>query len=347
MNRFRKSLAGVFVVTAFGLALSSRAEAAGTTIRLATLIPDGSIWDKALKEMGDTWRKSSDGRVSLRIYPGGVQGDETDVLRKMRIGSLQAGTFTIAGLAEIDPAFNVLAIPLFFETYDELFYVLGELRPELERRLDTKGYVLAQWGYAGWVHFFSKRPLHTPDDLKQAKIFVWHGEDQWIGWWRSLGYQPVPLAATDILTGLKTGMVDTIRTTPLAALSLQWFRETPHMHDLGLGPLTGATIVSKRTWAKIDAADRQKLLEAAHEMERELQEKIPGEDKKAVDLMSERGLQVTASRELEEWRKLADGFVGEMRGRTVPEEIFDKAIEIRDAYRRARADDAAASGGSS
>ncbi|MDH3744404.1 MAG: TRAP transporter substrate-binding protein DctP, partial [Acidobacteriota bacterium] len=318
----------------------------GTTIRLATLIPDGSIWDKALKQMGDSWRKASEGRVSLRVYPGGVQGDETDVLRKMRIGSLQAGTLTIAGLAEIDPAFNVLAIPLFFESYDELFHVLGELRPELEKRLEDKGYVLVQWGYAGWVHFFSKRPIHTPDDLKQAKIFVWHGEDQWIGWWRSLGYQPVPLAATDILTGLKTGMVDTIRTTPLAALSLQWFRETPHMHDLGLGPLTGATIVSAKTWSKIDESDQVKLLEAAREMELELQAEIPGEDKKAVDLMNERGLEVTVTENPEGWRRLAEDFVQKMRGDSVPENIFDRAIAIRDAYRRDLGKQAAAGGSS-
>lgn len=315
---------------------------AATTIKLATLVPSGSVWDKALKEMGDEWRRASEGRVALRVYPGGVAGDETDVLRKMRIGQLHAGTLTIVGLSAIDPSFNVLGVPLFFESYDELFYVLERLRPELERRLAERGYVLVNWGYGGWVHFFSRRPVATVEDLKRAKIFVWGEDESDMRWWKELGYQPVPLAATDIMTGLQTGMVDVLRTTPLAALSLQWFRQTPYMNDLGLGPLTGATIVTRKTWEKIDPDDRKVLLAISRRAEERQRAAIADQDGSAIEQMTERGLTVTVTENRERWLELADGFVRRMRGHSVPEDVFALAFELRRAYR----EESAAGGGS-
>lgn len=337
MSKTQRAALGAFLLLVLA-ATGTPAASAATTLKLATLVPDGSVWDKALKEMGDEWRRATDGRVALRIYPGGVAGDETDVLRKMRIGQLHAGTLTIVGLSAVDPSFNVLGVPLFFESYDELFYVLERLRPELERRLEERGYVLVNWGYGGWVHFFSKSPVATTEDLKRARIFVWGDDESDLRWWKELGYQPVPLAATDIMTGLQTGMIDVLRTTPLAALSLQWFRQTPYMNDLGLGPLTGATIVTKKTWEKIAAGDRELLLSISRRFEERQRTAIAAQDRLAIEQMTERGLTVTVTENRERWLELADGFGRRMRGGSVPEDVFDLAFEIRRAYREAKAE---------
>ena len=147
----------------------------------------------------------------------------------------------------------------------------------------------------------------------------------------------MPLAATDIMTGLQTGMIDVIRTTPLAAMSLQWFRQTPYMNDLGLGPLTGATIVTKKTWEKIDARDREKLLAISRRSEESQRAAIADQDGSAIRQMTERGLTVTVTEDPQRWRELADGFVARMRGNSVPEDIFDLAVEVRRAYREERA----------
>ena len=124
------------------------------------------------------------------------------------------------------------------------------------------------------------------------------------------------------------------RSTPLAALSLQWFRQTRYMHELGLAPLTGATIVTRRSWERIDSEDRQALLAAAREVERELVEEIPKQDEQAVVEMTERGLEVIRSRDLPEWEKAAEDFAASMRGKMVPEDIYDRAEELRREFRR-------------
>lgn len=143
-----------------------------TLVKLATLIPSGTPWDQALREMGDEWTNGTDGRVVLRIYPGGVAGDEPDVLRKLRIGQLQAATVTVAGLATIDDGFRVFQVPMLFDSYEELQFVLERLAPTLVERLEKKDLVLLNWGLGGWVHLFSKQEIRTPEDLKKAKLFT-------------------------------------------------------------------------------------------------------------------------------------------------------------------------------
>lgn len=305
-----------------------------TVVKLATLVPDGSIWDRALHTMGSEWRRDSAGRVSLRIYPGGVAGDDADVVRKMRIGQLHAGALTVTGLAEISPAFKVFAVPLFFDSYEELFHVAERLEPLLIEELADRGFVFLGWGHAGWVHFFSKKPIESVDDLRSQKIFSWAGDDEMVRWWKENGFQPVALAATDIMTGLQSGMIDALATTPLAALGLQWFRQTPYMHGLGLGPFIGATVMTERAWSKIPEADRTAIRAAARRVEERLETEIPEQDDKAVAEMRSRGLEVTGDDADGRWRQLAERFAGSMRGRMVPVDIFDRALAEREAFRR-------------
>lgn len=308
-----------------------------TVLKLATLVPEGSVWDRILRQMGSDWAEATDGRVRLRLYPGGVAGDEPDVLRKMRIGQLHAGTFTVAGLSEVDDAFNLFEIPFFFRSYDELFYVLEKMTPYFAQRLEENGYVLIHWGNGGWVHFFTAKRAASVEEMRKLKIFVWAGNDHASQWWKSRGFQPIPLAYTDILTGLQTGMIEAAPTTPLAALSLQWFRLTPYMPDMGLAPLAGATVVSKRAWNRISEADRAHLLAIARETGARLQEEIPEQDRRAVEEMVKRGLTVVPVEGTEHeaaWRQVAEAFAASMRGSTVPEETYELALGHLEEYRR-------------
>ena len=152
--------------------LATNAPASAAALKLATLVPDGSIWDKALREMGDQWKRTTEGRVALRIYAGGVAGSESDILRKMRIGQLHAAALTVTGLEEIDPAFSVLNMPLFYDSFDEYLHVLDSLAPRLEAKLEAHGYVLLNWGHGGWVRFFSRAPVHGIEDLRKAQWYI-------------------------------------------------------------------------------------------------------------------------------------------------------------------------------
>ncbi len=313
------------LVSALGVLAGTTAFA--QTLKLATLAPQGSVWDAAMRSMGDRWAKETGGRVQLRVYAGGVAGDESDVLRKTRVGQFQGAAITVAGLAAIDPAFNVFQIPMLFASFDELHFVLAKMRPALEQRLAAKGFVLLHWGHGGWIHLFSRAPIRTLEDLKRQKLFVWAGDDAIVQQWRRGGYDPVPLAATDVLLGLQTKMIDVVPTTPIAALSLQWYRQAPNMLGLGLAPLTGGVILTASSWEKIAEADRVKLRAVAAAVERDLERDVPTQDREAIEQMRQRGLNLIeiSAEESKPWRAEAERFARTARETTVPPDILQAA----------------------
>jgi TRAP-type C4-dicarboxylate transport system substrate-binding protein len=306
---------------------------AQSVVKLATVVPQGSVWDKNLKQMGDEWKEATGGRVSVTVYSGGSQGDEATVLRKMRLDALQAAAFTVVGLGSIDWAFNVFDIPFFFDSYDELNYVTDKLTPVLRKRIEPKGFVLLNWGHGGWTQVFTKKPVATVDDLKHVKLWTSAGNDRQVQWFKANGFEPRAMAMTDILTGLTTGMLEGLPTTPLAAMLFQWDRQTPYMLELGLAPIVGAGVITTKAWKAIPDADKPKLLAAAAGVEQRLRVEVPKLDANAVEQMIKRGLTVTKPVG-PEWRTQLDGLAKTMRGESVPPDIFDLAIKARDEFRK-------------
>jgi len=304
------------------------------SIKLATVVPDGSIWDKNLKQMAEEWKQATGGRVSVTVYGGGSQGDEPTVLRKLRLDALQAAAFTAVGLGSIDASFNVFDIPFFFESYDELNYVTQQLTPTIRKRLEAKGFVLLNWGHGGWAQVFTKKPVQTVDDLKKIKLYTSAGNDRMVQWFKANGFEPRAMAMTDIMTGLTTGMIEGLPTPPLAALLFQWYRQTPYMLELGLAPIVGANVMTKKSWNAIPDTDRTKLLASADAVEKRLQTDVPKQDAAAVAEMAKRGLTVTKASG-PEWRTQIDALSKTMRGEMVPPEIFDAAMKARTEYRKA------------
>jgi TRAP-type C4-dicarboxylate transport system substrate-binding protein len=305
-------------------------------IKLATVVPDGSVWDRHLRQMAEEWKQATGGRVVVTIFGGASQGDESAVLRKMRLDALQAASFTAVGLGSIDPAFNVFDIPFFFESYDELNYVTGKLTPAIAKRLDAKGFVLLNWGHGGWTQLFTKRPVRTLAELKAIKLYTSAGNDRMVQWFKANGFEPRPMAMTDIMTGLTTGMIEGLPTPALAAQLFQWYRQTPYMLDIGLAPVIGATVITRTAWNAIPAADRPKLQAAATGVEKRLEADVPKQDEAAVAELTRRGVTVTKATG-SEWRAQADALAKTMRGEMVPAEIFDLASSARDEYRRQHA----------
>ena len=315
---------------------------AATDIKLATLVPTGTTWHTALLDMGNTWRKTTDGRVTLTVYPDGGQGDESTTVRKMRPGleTLQAGFLTAAGLAELDETFNVFAMPFFFETDEEEAAVERKLTPLFEQRLQAKGFHLLGWGTGGWVQVFSKKPLRSLGDVNNARLFTTKGADKWVQWYVANGFHPVALLPADIPAQLKlsTGLIDTAPNPPYLALSLQIFRDAKYMLDLKIAPLTAAMIISNSAWNKIAPDDRPKVTAAAQELEKSVHAKTPGQDADSVKVMVARGLQVTTldPKATAEFRAAATELVKTMRGGMVPADVYDMAVQERDAFRKSK-----------
>src|SRR4029078_6118975 len=172
-------------------------------VKMATLVPQGSSWHLILQQMAEQWKNASGGKVVVRLEPGGVAGDDPDVVRKMRLGTLNAGVLTSVGVAEIDKSVYALGVPMMYASYEEVYYVLEKMRPGLEARLETKGFVVLNWADGGWVRFFSQRPVAVPDELRPLKLFSWAGDNESVEIWRSAGFNPVPLPSTEIATALQ------------------------------------------------------------------------------------------------------------------------------------------------
>lgn len=328
-------LAAVLALSPLGAPFAPLAPAGTTTIKLATLLPDGSVWDKAIRRMGSEWKRDTDGRVKLRVYPNGAAGDEPDILRKMQIGQIHAGSLTVVGLARIDDAFRAFEIPMYFRSDEEALYVLDQLTPVLKQRLDDKGFVLLHWAHIGWIHLFSTEPVRAPDDLRRLKQFVWSGDDKSARWWKKNGFQPVLLAATDIPMGLQTGLIEAVPSPPLTALSYQWFRSTPYMMDLGAVPFLGGTVMTKKSWNKLSAQDQTEILAACKRAEETLAVAVPRQEQEAIAEMRKRGLTVVPPADGgAPWQALADRFADQARAdEDIPKEIFERVERLRQAYR--------------
>lgn len=306
------------------------------TIKLGTLAPKDSSFHKILQQMGQKWSNAPDGGVTLKIYPGGVRGGEAAMVREMRNGVLDAALLTVAGLSEIDESVEALqSMPMMFRSLDEVDYIGEKLRPRLEKKLRDKGFVVLTWGDAGWVRFFSKEPVIHPADLRKLKLFTWSGDAQAVDIYKAAGYRPVPLETSDILLGLRNGMIQAVPMPPYVALTTQVYDPAPHMLELNWAPLVGGLVVRAESWDKLTPAAQTALFRAAAEAGQQVKTRNRAESDQAVVEMVKRGLKVhKVTPEVEgEWRKVAEGVYDQIRGKIVPADLFDEVKRLLGEYR--------------
>ncbi|MGO9275258.1 MAG: TRAP transporter substrate-binding protein DctP [Terriglobia bacterium] len=313
-----------------------RGAAPPVRIKLATIIPRGTPPYEALLEMREKWRQAPDGGVELIVYPDGTMGGEADMVRRMRVGQIQAALLSMTGLSEIDKSVNALQdMPMMFRSLDEVEYVREKMRPTLEKRLADRGFVALFWGDIGWVRFFSKDAAVRPSEFMRMKLFAWAGDNEQLELMKRMGFNVVPLETNDILPGLQTGLINAVPTAPLYALAGQFNGPCPHMLDLNYAPLGGAVVINKKTWDTISPATQQALLKAAAEAGIDVTKRSRVESDQAVEAMQKRGLTVHhATSEIEaEWRTLAEGVYPKIRGGMVPADVFDEVERLLQEYR--------------
>lgn len=307
------------------------------TVKMATLVPQGSSWHRILQEMAEEWKTASGGKVTVRLYPGGVAGDDPDVVRKMRLGTLNAGLLATPGLAELDKSVFALGVPLMYTSYDEVYGVLDKLRPGLEAKIAAKGFVVLGWADGGWVRYFAQKPVARPDDLRALKLFSWAGDTEMVELLKAARFNPVPLPSTELATALQTGLVQAFGAPPSVALIAQYFNRAKHMTDLEWQMLLGAMVISKPAWDKVPPDVQVKLRAAAEKACRRLREEIKAGAARDVEAMKKRGLTVVpvdaAARR--EWQQLTESLYPRIRGGIVPADAFDEALRARDAWRAA------------
>lgn len=304
-------------------------------IKLGTLAPKGSPWHEVIRDLSIAWNEASNGKLTVRIYPGGVIGDESDMVRKMRVGQLHAAALTGVGLSQIAPEIQALQMPMMFRSDKELDCTRDRVGPKLEAILEAKGFKVLTWGSAGWVHFFSQVPVVHPDDLKPLNIFVWSGDTAVVEAYKMMGYKPVPLAATEMLTALQSGLIQAFPTTPIAALSFQWFGLARNMVDVKWAPLVGAIVVTMKKWQRIPDDLKPRLLDLAREAGARLRGQMPQLETAAIEAMKKYGLVVNhvPTETIDDWERVARLGSSEIVGSVVPRDMVAEVERIRDECR--------------
>ena len=294
--------------------------------RFATLAPRGTLYHRELLEVGEAWRLATGAPAGFTVFTDGIQGDELDIVRKMRIGQLNGAMISVVGLSAIEPGVAALQyMPLVFRSWEEVDAVSRRLRPQLEQRIEKNGFVVLYWGEAGWVRYFTKTAAVRPGEFQRLKIFCWSGTPQQVELMRALGYQPVSLETADILPSLQTGLIDAVPVIASWALAAQVDGIAPHMLDMRWVPIVGAAVVTRKTWEGMSPQVQQAVRQASAQASEALRAERERADQAAIEAMRKRGLKVheLPPEALAEWQQLVAKSYPRIRGGMVPPDMFD------------------------
>lgn len=284
------------------------------TIKLAILAPQGSTWALALDEVKQEIETKTGGDVSLKIYAGGRQGDEAEVLKKMKINYLDGGGFTGIGLGEIMPSVRMLELPFMWKDYDEVERVLAAMTPEYEKKFADAGYRLLGWAEGGFVRLFTTEAVTSTEELKKQKMWAWAGDPLSDALFRGFGITPIPLALPNVLQSLQTGLINGAYGPPLIAVALQWQTKVKFMSADEFSYSTAAMLVTNKAWERV--GKHQKLVSEIVTLRlKELRERIRKDNEAARETMVKGGIEMIKMSEAE-MKKV----------RTTSQEISDSLI---------------------
>jgi TRAP-type transport system periplasmic protein len=316
-----------FVSAALLASLATTADAQ-VVLKLGTLAPVSSPWHEILKDMAQRWSDASGGQVKLKIYAGGAQGNEGDMIRKLGIGQIQAAGLSNIGMQDITPEPKALSLPLFFGSDEEAECAFERLAPTLEALLEKRGFAVVHWSRLGTIHLFCTEPRRTPADMATSRFFAQEGDERAAEAWRVSGFHPVQLSATDLYPALQTGMIDCLPSLPIYVLTARLFEKARYMSDLAWGRAYGATLVRRDAWEQIPAPLRAKLAALARETGGRADLEVRRMNEEALAAMKRQGLTVVPV-EAAPWRAALARAHRMLRGDVVPAAFFDELERVR------------------
>jgi TRAP-type C4-dicarboxylate transport system substrate-binding protein len=314
------------------------APASAVDIKIATVAPDGSRWMQQMRAGAEEVSTRTSGRVAIKFYPGGVMGNDAQVLRKMRIGQLQGGMFTAGGLGERYPALNSYGIPLLFRSIEEIDAVRAALDPELAAGLDKAGFVTFGFIEGGFANVLANEPIRSVEDMRRKKVWVPEGDGVSFMVMEEMGLSPAVLPVTDVLTGLQTGLIDIAFASPVAALVLQWHTKVKYLTELPVSYSMGIFAIDKAVFAGLSAEDQQVVREVVTRYASSLDREARDDNKRAAEVLAKSGLQSVAvnAADVEGWRSTVEGLYPQLRQRAeVDAAMFDRMLAVLTEYRRA------------
>ncbi len=279
--------------------------ASAQTIKLATIAPEGSSWMDAMRGGAAEIEERTEGRVKFKFYGGGVQGNDRQVLRKMRIGQLHGGTFTANGLADVQHDSQLYALPMLFNDIEEVQFIRARMDRKLRDRIEAAGYVNFGFAGGGFARLMSIKPIANLKDLEGRKVWVPDGDRFAYEASKALGISPVLMPLTDVMTGLQTELIDTIITPPSAAIVLQWNTQVSHMTELPLSYIYAMIAIEKKYFDRIQPGDQAIVREVMEKIYQGFDRQGNDDNEKAVKALIDSGMTpVTPDQgQIPEWRK--------------------------------------------
>ena len=310
-------------------------------LKFATLAPAGSTWMNVIAEWAGKVEKESQGRLKFKFYPGGVSGDEPDMIRKIRFGQIHGAAMTGHGIGSIYSPARVLEIPFLFRDYEEVDYVRAQMMPEIRAGFRKNDYELLGWMELGFIRFFSRTPIHSMDDLKKRRIWLWQGDPLGAAFFTASNIAPVPLPITEVFTSLSTGLIDTVIAPPLGAIALQWFTKTPYMTEVPMADGIGGLVVSSKFFNRLPKDLQELLLRTGNEASEKLLVETRKDNEKSLGVLKQNGVTFTLA-----WKDIKEADVFSIRDRAaadlaksgyIPAEVYDRARKALAEYREKKA----------
>jgi|SRR3989338_2503197 len=311
---------------------------AQTMVKFATLAPEGSTWMKAMRQFTVEASSRTGGRVKFKIYAGGVSGDEKDVVRKIRLGQLQAGGFTGVGLGEIAPEARLLDTPFLFKNAKEIDHVYKALDADFRKIFESRGYVLLGWAEVGNVNIFSNIPVMKPQDLRNVKMWLWEGDPIAEAMFEALKVKPIPLSVMDVMTSLQTGMLNGVYGSPLSVIALQWFSRMKYVLSLPITNASGAAVMSKKTFDLLAKEDQKIIMELGGKHFRELTLQSRKDNEQSIAILKAKKLVFTepaGPAVIAEFERAGQEARLSLTGKLYPKELLEKVESALKTFRAA------------
>jgi TRAP-type C4-dicarboxylate transport system substrate-binding protein len=304
-------------------------------IKIATLAPDGSSWIKTFHAIDAELRQKTEQQIGLKIYPGGVLGDEKDMLRKMHIGQIHGAALTAAGLSAIYSEVDVFQIPFLFESHKEVDYVIDDMGAFFQKGFEENDHILLGWSEGGFVRLMTTTPVATMDDLRKVKVWTWADSPMTRVIFEQANVSAIPLSVPDVLVGLQTGLVDVVYAPPSYAISLQWFTSTKFMTDVNLIYLVGGLVMKKKMFDKISPDHQNILLETCQRRMNELKNTIRKENQEAIQVLIKHGVKIITPTpaQIAEFKAVSDRAMLRIEGKSFSKKIRDEVVAKIKTYR--------------
>jgi TRAP-type transport system periplasmic protein len=337
----KKTIAVVSLVIVLACLMTPHhaAQAQQTTIKFATIATEGTTWLNVMKEYDAAIRKESGGRLAFKLYAGAVQGEDKDVMRKIRLGQLHSAGITGVGIGEISAKLRILDAPFLFSSYDEVDHLHQVMDKEFEQEFQNNGFVLLGFAEVGFVYVITNTPVRGVQDMNGVKMWAWEGDAIAEAAFKALGVNPIPLSVVDVLTSLQTGLINGAYTSPLAALALQWNTRVKYMTNVPLAVSSGAVVISKKLFDKLTPDLQEILVRNGRKYMADLTEKSRKENAASILTMKKNGLQVievTNPKTLQEFAATGKKARQSLVGRLFDQSFLDRVEKVVNDYRAQR-----------